>query len=217
MFRDTSARVVSVDQVIVPPGRRAINQGAVDRLKDSISRIDQQVPLSVMPMEHGTYVLIAGAHRLEACKQLERPVIVKEFKDVEDARRWEISENLARAELTGDERDEHIREWACLREVSFAPTGAKLPKPQGGRPEGGTRQIARELGIPETTVRRALKPSAPEPSPVFTVSPMPPPAEDPEDDKLFDTFCDLYEQIRAILPRLATDSRARALEMMAGQ
>lgn len=216
MFRDAPARITSPDNVIVPAGRRAINQSAVDRLKDSIATIDQQVPISVLPMENGTYVLIAGLHRLEACKQLECGVWVREFQDTADAQRWEISENLARAELSAEERDEHIREWARLKKATSDPNGSPR-KPQYQK--GGARQIARELGLPRETVRRALKPT--EPSPVFDPAPKEPPADigewdddypDAEDDALYEEARELVEQMRELKARVKSLARKMSEE-----
>ena len=74
--------------------------------------------------------------------------------DERDARLWEIAENLHRAELTVQERAEHIAEWVRLVEEK----GAQLAHPVGGRGnEGGVRAASRELGIPGRTVARALK------------------------------------------------------------
>jgi hypothetical protein len=65
--------------------------------------------------------------------------------------RWDpyvIVENLDRAELTVQQRAEHIAEWIelCEERVSAQPA----PKPQGGRPESGINAAVRELGIERT-------------------------------------------------------------------
>ena len=72
-----------------------------------------------------------------------------------------IAENLHRAELTVQERAEHVAEWVRLTEKVSPQVGAK---PQGGRPEGGIRRAARELPVPgetekarEQAVSRAVK------------------------------------------------------------
>ena len=53
------------------------------------------------------------------------------------------------------ERDKLIAEWERL-------TGKEVlrqldAKPQGGRPQGGIRETARQLGLGEQDVRRAIK------------------------------------------------------------
>jgi len=106
--------------------------------------------------------------------------------------RPEIDENLQRADLTPAERKQHLAERArivvaereraageVLRQSDAKPPPKRKPhrstpvehhKPSG-RPAGGVRAAAREMGVPEVTVRRALAPT-----PVF-VAPL---AEDPQ-------------------------------------
>jgi ParB family chromosome partitioning protein len=74
-----------------------------------------------------------------------------------EARKAEIAENLHRAELTVQERADHIAEWVRLTEVS----AQVAPKPQGGRPESGVRAAARELGVERTEAHRAVKIASP--------------------------------------------------------
>jgi hypothetical protein len=76
---------------------------------------------------------------------------------------WEISENLARAELTALERDEHVAEWMRLSERVSAQLEPKLSargRVGEGRPESGLRAAARELGIDKDDARRATKVAA---------------------------------------------------------
>ncbi|KQP53674.1 hypothetical protein ASF41_23240 [Methylobacterium sp. Leaf111] len=75
------------------------------------------------------------------------------------ARRWEIAENLHRADLTTLQRNEQVAEWIALTEAE-APErilGQLAPKIGRGRPEGGVRAAARELGIEHKEARRATK------------------------------------------------------------
>lgn len=72
-----------------------------------------------------------------------------------DIRRWEIAENLHRSELSALERDEHVAEWVRLTDISPPP----VAKPTG-RPEGGVRAAARELGVNREDARRAVKTAA---------------------------------------------------------
>lgn len=104
------------DTIKVENRARALNEDAVARLVGSIERIGLQTPISVRWAPEGddeySAILIAGAHRLEACKRLEMmfiPVMVHEGSN-DEARMWEISENLHRADLTALERSEHVAE-----------------------------------------------------------------------------------------------------------
>lgn len=78
---------------------------------------------------------------------------------------WEISENLHRADLAKEERDNYIRRYAKLlakRNLISTQNDAKLitdSNPKGARrPKGVARQIADETGLSKSTVNRALKP-----------------------------------------------------------
>jgi len=147
-----------LDAIVTGDRLRQLNRDTVDVLKQSIARIGLKVPISVRYVsdEHG-FDLVAGLHRLEACRELgwtEIPVR-EETGTEDDARMWEIAENLHRAELTALERDEHIAEWVTLSQDKVSAQLA--PKPQGGRPEGGINAAARELGIERTEAQRAVK------------------------------------------------------------
>ena len=84
--------------------------------------------------------------------------------DDEAARMLEIAENLHRAELTALERDEHIAEWINLAEKKAKGVSGQLDQKLSrrgrdgeGRPQGGIRAAARELGIDRDDARRATK------------------------------------------------------------
>ena len=97
-----------------------------------------------------------------------------------DAQLWQLSENLHRAELTKLEYDKQVVRYAELLKAKQAgetvapiqPPPKEIPTARrvlrqvdaeppyqnlGGRPEGGHRQAARELNIPEAAVRRAYQ------------------------------------------------------------
>ena len=66
---------------------------------------------------------------------------------------WEISENLHRAELPQLERDKLVAEWCALTGISRQPD----EKISRGRPQSGNADAARQLGLSEPDVRRAVK------------------------------------------------------------
>jgi ParB-like chromosome segregation protein Spo0J len=157
MSRDINLPITITD-IDILDGRRDVNQASVKKLADSIDKIGLRHPITIR--EKGDrYILVAGRHRIEAFKKLGRDhipaSIVKMTND--DARLWEIAENLHRAELSKLERDENIAEWIKITERVSAQVAAK---PQGGRPEGGVRAAARELGVDEDDARRAVKVSS---------------------------------------------------------
>lgn len=146
---------ITIDDIDIPDSRREVNAGAVKRLAESIDKIGLRHPITVR--EKGDrYVLVAGRHRIEAYKKMGieyiPATIVKMTND--DARLWEIAENLHRAELTKLERDDNIAEWIKITERVSSQVAKK---PEGGRPEGGVNAAARELGVDKDDAYRAVK------------------------------------------------------------
>jgi ParB-like chromosome segregation protein Spo0J len=148
---------VFVENVTIPPQRaRGLDDAAVARLVESMARLGLRTPISVR-MDDDDVVLVAGRHRLEAARRLgwDRIDAVYIDGDETDARLWEISENLHRAELSPVERAEHINEW---RRLTVEKVGATCT-PLGGRQpaEKGITKTAAALGVSEDTVKRAEK------------------------------------------------------------
>lgn len=157
---DAQMRVVHIPtaDIFVPPGRRPIDPDKVKQLADSIEKIGMLMPITVAYDDTVTR-LVAGAHRLAAAKRLRMSEVPAVVLVAEDARLRlaEIAENLHRNELTALERDELLAEWIHLTEARREVSAQVAPKPQGGRPEGGIRAAARELGVDRDDARRAVK------------------------------------------------------------
>lgn len=159
-MRAPAIRMESVAAIHVAEGRRALREDAVAPLMDSIKRLGLQVPIAirvadevVMPDDgevvSNVPVLVAGRHRLEACRRLGMDAVpVVEFSSEADARLWEISENLHRAELSALERDEHIAEWERIISTQ------RVENPGRGRP-GAAPATAKALGISASAVKQA--------------------------------------------------------------
>jgi ParB family transcriptional regulator, chromosome partitioning protein len=155
-----------LDEIIVPPNRRAIDKDTVRVIADSIKRIGLQQPISVRPAGNKQYLLVTGAHRLEAVRSLGAHMILSSIIKLNevDARLWEISENLHRADLSKLERSEQVAEWAALTETRLADVSAQVGPKRSvrgiegeGRPESGIRAASRELGIKRQEVDRSIK------------------------------------------------------------
>jgi hypothetical protein len=152
------------------------NAAVVAEIAQSIRAIGLQTPLTCI-VRDGVHVLVSGRNRLEALRTVgaeEAPVRIVEFDDVE-AQLWRLSENLHRAELTKLEYDQQVVRYAELlkvkqAEVTVVPISPRqecqpeadkvrqLGAVSGGRGNtGGYREAARELKIPEQTVRRAYQ------------------------------------------------------------
>ncbi|MGY3117277.1 hypothetical protein ACVWXQ_001212 [Bradyrhizobium sp. S3.14.4] len=163
----------AIDDIHIPPGRRALDENTVVNLMRSIERLGLQSPPSIrfatvmIDAEEcdGWPVLVAGRHRLEAMRRLGHmwiTCIALNISDV-DAELTEISENLHRAELTVLQRDEQIARWIELTTIKpdISDDDAKpaqAAQVSGGRgKKGGLSEASRELGIERTDAIRAAK------------------------------------------------------------
>ena len=161
-------QTVGLGEIVVGHRLRAgVNEEAVSRLVDSIERVGLRTPISVRHVEEwtdpetgeqvsGALELVAGRHRLEALRRMgatTAPVVM--VQDETEARLWEISENLHRAELSPVERAEHIDEWRRLTVENCQQVVGKGP---GRRDhDRGHEKTADALGVSHATVRRAEK------------------------------------------------------------
>ena len=167
---------VPIDEIDLSHTIRPYNAAVVTELAQSIRAIGLQTPLTCI-VRDGQHVLVSGRNRLEALRVIgceQAPVRIVDFDDV-DAELWRLSENLHRAELTKLEYDKQVVRYAELLKAKQAgETVTPLPPQQqcqseadkvrqvaavsGGRGNtGGYREAARELNIPERTVRRAYQ------------------------------------------------------------
>lgn len=147
------------------PRYRKLDQAKIDVLAQSMAAIGLQNPVTVWCErdEHGIadYHLIAGFHRFYAAKKLgwkSIDALVVDLSEI-DRKRWEIAENLHRAELTALERDQHVAEWIKLTDQSaqVAPIESKRKDGRGHRRQSGIRKAARELGVDRDDARRAVR------------------------------------------------------------
>lgn len=142
---------------------RAVDPAKVAAIKASIADIGLRTPITVAATRDGDdwhFRLVAGAHRLEALRQLG-----EEFADCfvmegdqDDAALWEIDENFARAELTDAQRaDHHVRREAILvRKGLAAKPGRGGDRSNGQNVRSYAKQASETLGVDERTVRRDL-------------------------------------------------------------
>jgi hypothetical protein len=92
---------IRLDHIAIPPGRRTVDPDAVTNLKKSIAVLGLQYRVTVRKRDDA-YVLVAGAHRLEAFRQLGKeriPATVVDFDEFQ-AELFEIAENLVRNQLS---------------------------------------------------------------------------------------------------------------------
>lgn len=162
-MRRHDQREIDIEDIFIDSGRRPVNPENVAALADSITKVGGlMTPITVRDYEGDeeyNWHLIAGAHRVEAMKSLgltKIDAIIVEADDL-DARLWEIAENLKRAELTALERDQHIAEWVRLTTEREKLLQVEAVSKGGRGKEGGERRAARELGLNDTQVHRAVK------------------------------------------------------------
>lgn len=160
--------IINLEFIKIGPRHREVREEQVSSLVQSIAKIGLKTPITVrQATPDDDVILVAGAHRLEACKRLfmdEIEAFVIESDDEDAARMWEIAENLHRAELTVLERDEHVSEWIRLAEKKAKGVSSQVEtklskrgRDGEGRAEGGVRAAARELNIDKSDANRAVR------------------------------------------------------------
>lgn len=150
---------VEIDKITIGPNRRAIKEQKVAELMESIQANGLLNPITI----DQNYNLIAGLHRLTACKLLgfkEIECKVLTSKDTDHARLAEIDENLIRSELDALERAElwlerdRILERMGLRarpgDNQYTQQGSEIVSP----PVKTTLELAKEVGYTERTFQQ---------------------------------------------------------------
>lgn len=148
--------------------RLPLVEETVSVLVESMREIGLLNPITVQSVAYRV-MLVAGRNRLEAARRLGWKEIdcveLPAHEDVADgatlADMAEIAENLHRRVLTEIDRAELQSRWVELRSTAqsrqVAANETKRSDGRGHRPQGGVRKAARDLGVPERSVRRSLK------------------------------------------------------------
>lgn len=161
LIAESKINHVSIDAIVVKQGRRSL--GDLTELMVSIRAIGLLNPISITTDNR----LIAGAHRLEACKRLGWTVIPASVVALDeiDAELAEIDENLIRNELTVLQRSEQLlrrRELYLVKHPQTKRGGAP------GRAGGGKRakaemisafadDAALKIGVTSRTIRHEMQ------------------------------------------------------------
>ena len=154
---------VRIAEIVIPPGRRAVSDTSVNALKNSIEQVGLLQAILLTP----DLRLVAGAHRVAACKLLGHETIRAEIVDLDDLDRElaEIDENLIRNELTALERGEHLARRKAIYEALHPETRqGGLPGAPGGGKQAKTETIsgfaedaAEKTGVTDRAVRYAVQ------------------------------------------------------------
>lgn len=156
-----------VGDIIVPEGRRRVNEDRVKELAESIEELGQLQPIVVVADEDSKARLVAGAHRLSAFKMMGLDQIWATVTTLSrlDADLAEIDENLVRSELTAVERAKYTARRKKIYLAKYPETGhgkAQKPKTEEGKTEQGKeaklssfdRDTAAKSGKSSRSVRR---------------------------------------------------------------
>lgn len=164
--------LIPLTEIQVGKRLRPLRESAVVELMDSIGQIGLQNPISVKNFivkrpgnsDGVAFRLIAGLHRMEACKRLgwEEIEATPTPLSEDEAILWEIDENLCRADLTELERGEHLAKRKDLYESLHPETrrsGNIGPQRQFVATETASfsEDTAERIGIDKRTVQRAIR------------------------------------------------------------
>jgi hypothetical protein len=160
--RTGQVQEIVIADIVIPPEKRAINEEAVEGFMASMTKLGLQTPITVyLDEKTGQPKLSVGGQRLEAARRLGWtfiPAIIVDWEP-DQRRRWELSENVDRVELTALERAEQIAELVRLevRQSPDAKPTQVVSVSKGGRGnKGGLRQAAKKLGLNREEARRSV-------------------------------------------------------------
>jgi ParB family chromosome partitioning protein len=149
---------VPIHEIKYGQNRRSVNDEKVEELKESILANGLLNPITVDRKLN----LIAGLHRLTACKLLGIELIecnIVDYEDADQARLAEIDENFIRHELNHLERSELVREREQILERLGlrAKVGdnqySQRARENDSRPLKTTQELAKEIGYSERSLQ----------------------------------------------------------------
>lgn len=153
------AKIVEIE---VGQRLRSYDGDKVLALMESIQELGLRTPISVAREGEARYRLVAGLHRLEACRRLgweNIDVVQVDGLDEIDQQMWEIDENLVRAELSEGERSEHLlrrkRLFDLKREQKRLSGEAASVRPQ--HEIGFATDTAERTGLTKRHINRSIR------------------------------------------------------------
>ncbi|MBF0182675.1 MAG: ParB N-terminal domain-containing protein [Magnetococcales bacterium] len=160
-----------IEFIIVSKRLRQVRPEAVAALAQSIRELGLLNPILVTPelsddgQEIGLFHLVAGHHRLQACKQLGMTEISANIVTIQtvDQRLAEIDENLCRSELTHLERAEHLAERKSLYEMKYPQTrqgaagASKRWEENANEINSFASDTAQKTGATERNIQKAVR------------------------------------------------------------
>lgn len=157
---------IPIREIHVENRLRSINREHVDQLARSIADVGLLQPIVVR--KNGTgYVLVAGAHRLEAAKCINWSAIDATVLGVDglEAELAEIDENLMRSDLSVLERGEHLARRKDVYEELHPETKQGMRNGQTSKAEiisvleplSFASDTASKVGLTDRTIRQEVQ------------------------------------------------------------
>jgi ParB family chromosome partitioning protein len=165
--------LVAIEKIQIGKRLRELREDSVADLMESINRLGLQAAISVASgiekrpgdADGVSFELVAGRHRLEACKRLGWEEIEASIVQMSKDERllWEIDENLCRADLTELERGEHLlkRKEIYDRLHPMARHGGDRKSGHFQDAENGALKpyhadVADKVGLAKSTIQHAI-------------------------------------------------------------
>lgn len=201
MEKPMKVESIFIDAIYVPDGplRREADPDKVATIASSIKDVGLRAPITVRYVDapvtmdgeevEGAYWLVAGLHRLSAMKALGEESIPADVVEMDDdhATIWECDENLARKELTTDQKRIYLRErkkaWEAIQEARQVRNDFAAVELSDGRKAGPQHQkgFAAETAEKTGLSKRRIEQLLADPKPRLTQSHVAP-AEEEEPD-----------------------------------
>jgi ParB-like chromosome segregation protein Spo0J len=173
---------IPIENIIVPKGRRPLDQAKVAEIAESFKLVGQIAPIGLRRAGNASaetsfervrkLELVFGEHRLEAAKtvgwekidavEIHQIVLTPNCQEGYDdyTKLVEITENLHRAELTTQQRNEQLAAWVELynRNAPQRNSDAEQPNSKPGpKPDPGVAAAARMTGRTPKNIKEAIK------------------------------------------------------------
>lgn len=167
LHREGRYRLISTASILIPKELDKLDENVVADIAESVLLYDLLHPIAVRCAEanrrggknKGKFALVAGAHRLEAVKRLNREKIWCFIVDGDDtdAHLVRLGEDLFRKTLTVLQKAEKLVAYFNIASAKVNISGQVGQKSKVGRPPGGISLAARELPIVNRSVAARRK------------------------------------------------------------
>ncbi|MET4481635.1 ParB N-terminal domain-containing protein [Bradyrhizobium sp. F1.13.3] len=157
LHREGRYQLISTASILIPKELDKLDENVVADIGESILLYDLLHPIAIRRAEpnqrggknKGKFVLVAGAHRLEAIKRAGRQRIWCSILDGDDteAKLVRLGEDLFRKTLTVLQKAEKLVAYLNLASAKVNISGQVGQKSKVGRPPGGVALAARELPV----------------------------------------------------------------------